>query len=471
MRLITAAAVAGVATAAANPVAPGMHRTNSYRHVEERDYPLEREGHVRKSTKPCLWEKDFNSRMTTQHLMEQKLSERAESRASGVSPISKRFLSDVPCVDGKAGEYSCNGIDLLSFVPLAELGSTREASDNWGWTDPETGDEIAIIVMEDTTTFVQITDPKNPVVLGTLPQSGTRLRIWADVKVYANHAFISREVDHGMQVFDLTSLRANYNKRSEHVRTLEEATVYREVSSVHNMVINEETAFAYCVGSTTCRGGLHVVDISDPKNPTFAGCYDEDGYTHDAQIVIYDGPDERFQGAEIAFNFNEDTLTIVDVSNKANMTMLSRTPYDRNMYTHQGWLTKDMRFIASNDELDETYALKEEDKYTRTLLWDVSNLNAPVLTGTHIAGVKSVDHNLYIRDGKIFASQYNSGLRILDASDMASGEAPELAYFDTAPYSEGVSFNGAWSNYPFFESGSIVLSNIETGLFILKPTI
>ena len=75
------------------------------------------------------------------------------------------------------------------------------------------------------------------------------------------------------------------------------------------------------------------------------------------------------------------------------------------------------------------------------------------------------------RDGKVYASQYNSGLRILDGTDILSGDAPELAYFDTAPYSDGVSFNGAWSNYPFFESGSVVLSNIETGLFILKPTI
>lgn len=471
MKFIIAATVAGAAAAAATGPAPGMHRTNSYNHVEERDYPLEREGHVRKSTKTCLWEKDFNSRMTTQHLMEHKQSVRADGRAKGVSPISKRFVSDAPCVDGMAGEYPCSGIDLVSFVPLAELGSSREASDSWGWTDPETGDEIAIIVMEDTTTFVQVTDAKNPIVLGTLPQSGTFLRIWADVKVYANHAYIIREVDHGVQVFDLSTLRANYGVASAHVRTLEEEMVYREVSSVHNIVINEETAFAYAVGSTTCRGGLHAMDLSDPKKPTFAGCYDEDGYTHDAQVVIYNGPDERFQGAEIAFNFNEDTLTIVDVSNKGNMTMLSRTPYDRNMYTHQGWLTGDQRFIASNDELDESYAFNEADKYTRTLLWDVAKLDAPVLAGTHVAGVQSIDHNLYIKGDKVFASQYNSGLRILDASDILSGDAPELAFFDTAPYSDGVSFNGAWSNYPYFASGNVVVSNIETGLFMLKPTV
>ena len=409
--------------------------------------------------------------------MEHKEAVRAKGRAAGISPQTTRFLSDMPCVDGMAGEFPCNGIDLMSHVPLSELGSSREASDVWGWTDPLTGDEIAIICMEDTTTFVQVTDAKNPIVLGTLPQSGRRpLKIWADVKVYANTAYIIRETNHGVQVFDLESLRANYGVTSPHVRTLTEEMVYGKGDelgrgSVHNIVINEETAFAYAVGSKTCDQGLHAIDISEPKKPTFAGCFPEDGYTHDAQVVIYNGPDERFQGAEIAFNFNEDTITIVDVSNKGNMTMLSRTPYERNMYTHQGWLTEDHRFVVSNDELDEMSATNEADKYTRTLLWDMAKLDAPVLSGTHIAEVQSIDHNLYIKGDKIFASQYNSGLRILDASDILSGEAPELAFFDTAPESEGVTFAGAWSNYPYFASGNVVVSNIESGLFMLKPTI
>jgi len=322
---------------------------------------------------------------------------------------------------------------------------------------------------------VQVTDPINPVVLGTLPQSGNSLRIWSDIKVYANHAFIIREVTHGVQVFDMTKLREFYDTPAAHVRQLTDDYVYRDqgLTSVHNIVINEETAFAYAVGSTTCRGGLHAIDISNPKAPTFAGCFSDDGYTHDAQVVIYSGPDSRYTGREIAFNFNEDTLTIVDVSDKSNMKQLSRVAYARNFYTHQGWLTEDMSFIISNDELDENYGFGD-DEYTRSILWDVSDLENPMPAEEHIAGVKSIDHNLYIVGNRAYLANYVSGLRILDTTDLTTStnaEERELGFFDTSPNYSGVRFNGAWSNYPFFPSGNIVVSDIETGLFMLKSNV
>jgi len=450
------------------------HTTNTIHSYKAQTFPLDRPGHVRRSNTSCLQERDMESRMMTQHLAEHKEANRAEMRAKGLSPMTKSFVSDVKCTDGMAGEYACKGVDLLSFVPISEMGSTREASDSWGWTDPDTGDEVAIICFEDSTAFVQITDPLNPVVLGNLKQSGDSNRIWSDVKVYANHAFIIREVNHGVQVFDMTALRDLYDTPSPHVRQLTEDLVYRDngLTSSHNIVINEETAFAYSVGSTTCRGGLHAIDISEPKNPQFAGCFSDDGYTHDAQIVIYSGPDTRYVGKEIAFNFNENTMTIVDVSDKGNMVQLSRTPYERNMYTHQGWLTEDMQYVISNDELDESYGFGDQE-YTRSLLWDVTDLEAPVFQATHTADVKSIDHNLYIKGDRAYLANYVSGLRIVDASSLegdSKGEERELGFFDTAPYASGTNFNGAWSNYPYFASGSIVVSNIETGLFILKES-
>ena len=120
----------------------------------------------------------------------------------------------------------------------------------WGWTDPETGDEVAIIGLMDGTVFIQITDPLNPTILGALPQSGSDIKIWSDMKVFANHVFIVRETtNHGMQVMDLTKLRAYYGVPEEDaVRTLEEDAHYDQITSAHNIVINEQTAFAYVTG-------------------------------------------------------------------------------------------------------------------------------------------------------------------------------------------------------------------------------
>ena len=44
----------------------------------------------------------------------------------------------------------------------------------------------------------------------------------------------------------------------------------------------------------------------------------------------------------------------------------------------------------------------------------------------------------------------------------------EIGFFDTFPNNNASSFNGVWNVYPFFESGKILVSDIEKGLFIIK---
>lgn len=197
-----------------------------------------------------------------------------------------------------------------------------------------------------------------------------------------------------MQVFDLTQLRSL--SRSDTVRILKEDAHYDEFGSSHNMVINEETGFAYAVGSRTCSGGLHVVNIQNPSNPQYAGCFSQDGYVHDAQCVVYQGPDFRFEGREICFCYNENTLTIVDVEDKNNMNILSRVPYDNVYYTHQGWLNEGQSHLLLDDELDELYG---PNPRTRTLIWNVENLQDPKLVNSFFSEKTASDHNLYIRLG------------------------------------------------------------------------
>ncbi|GMR23172.1 MAG: hypothetical protein BMS9Abin37_1579 [Acidobacteriota bacterium] len=126
----------------------------------------------------------------------------------GFAPIFLLFgalsASAQPCVDGRAAGYPCNGIDLLSFVPLAELGAgSSDANDLWGWTDPETGREFVLLGLGNGTAFVEITNPWAPVFLGHLPAHG-EASAWRDIKVSNHHAYIvSEATDHGLQVFDL----------------------------------------------------------------------------------------------------------------------------------------------------------------------------------------------------------------------------------------------------------------------------
>jgi choice-of-anchor B domain-containing protein len=379
--------------------------------------------------------------------------------------------------DGAAAQFECESVDLLSFLPRSAMEANRGTimNDIWGWTDPETGREIVLAGMSDQTVFVDVSNPGNPVYLGRLPLTeGATPNVWRDMKVYMDHMYVVSDGagDHGMQVFDLTRLRGLDG--SDPV-TFDADAHYDRIASAHNIVINEETGFAYSVGSSgggeTCGGGLHMIDIRDPKNPTFAGCFQDmttgrqrTGYSHDAQCVVYRGPDEDYQGREICLGSNETALSIADVTDKANPVAVAMATYPNVAYSHQGWLSEDHRFFYMGDELDETGGNVES---TRTLIWDLEDLDDPVLAAEYMAETPSTDHNLYIVGNTMYQSNYKSGLRVLDISD-PENPVP-VGHFDTMPYGgDDAQMDGSWSNYPYFESGIVAVSSQKEGLFIVR---
>ncbi len=378
--------------------------------------------------------------------------------------MSYAVHAQTPCGGGSAGSYPCNGIDLMSFTPLSAMGSSA-SNDIWGWTSPNTGSEYVLLGLADGTGFFNIDDPVNPVFLGKLPTQTSNSQ-WRDIKVHNNHAFIVSEAGgHGMQIFDLLQLDGQTSPQTwSNTAYFNDGGNGATFGNAHNIVINEGSGYAYVVGSGRCSGGLLAVDISNPTNPSFAGCFSSDGYTHDAQCVNYIGPDPQYQGTEICFNSNENTVTIVDVTDKTDMTQISRTPYSGSRYTHQGWVTEDHQYYLMNDELDES----GNNHNTRTYIWDIRDLDNPVLLNNYQAQVASIDHNLYIKGNLAYCSNYTSGVRVLDITNIASGTLTEFAFFDTYPSSNGASFNGTWSNYPYFASGVIAASGIGEGLFLLK---
>jgi choice-of-anchor B domain-containing protein len=221
--------------------------------------------------------------------------------------------SQTPCQNGFAGAYPCNGYDLMSRITLSQM-SASEGNDSWGWTDPQNGNEYALIGLNNGTAFIDISDPVNPIYLGKLP-TATSNSSWRDLKVYNNHVFIvSEAANHGMQVFDLTRLRNVVNPP----QTFTADARYTGFGNAHNIVINESSGFAYGVGTSTFNGGPHFVNIQNPINPVAAGGYAMDGYSHDAQVITYNGPDSDYTGREILIGSNENEVVIVDITDKAN---------------------------------------------------------------------------------------------------------------------------------------------------------
>jgi len=390
------------------------------------------------------------------------------------------------CVGGFAGAFPCQNVDLKALVSLGEMGCASGNSLT-GWTDPLDGKEWALMGCNNGIAFVDISDPENPVFAGKLPAHDPNAHhhpgddagsgrveakhgveggesLWRDVRVYSNYAYVGSEAaGHGLQVFDLTQLRSVTSPPV----VFEETNHYDGYGHSHTTAVNADTGFIYAAGSDTCNGGLHMVDVSDPANPVFAGCVSQDGYVHETECVSYAGPDADYAGHELCFNANEDTLTIVDVTDKSAPIQISRTGYAGSGYTHQAWLADGHRYLLLDDELDEV----DQTHNSYTYIWDLADLDAPVLMGHYTGPTTAIDHNLYIKGPYAYESTYRAGLRILDITGIASATLFQAAYFDTFPADNAPAFNSNWNNYPFFASGNVILSDIEQGLFIVHPNL
>ena len=371
--------------------------------------------------------------------------------------------AQTPCVSGFAGIFQCDKIDLMKNMPFSQIGgnNSTEGNDIWGWTDPLNGKEYAIMGCTSHTAFIDISNPTNPVYLGKLPSRNNISNIWRDIKVYNNYAFIvSEATGHGIQIFDLTRLRNVIFPQNFTADAL-----YSGFGNCHNIAINEATGFAYCIGSNTYSGGIHAVNIQNPLNPVFSFGYSAQNYCHDAQIVMYNGPDTEHVGKEIFFGANENKVVVIDVTNKANPILISTFTYPNTAYTHQGWLTTDQKYWMLGDEEDE----QNFGFNTRTIIVDMTNLDLPVIKSQYLGLTPAIDHNGYTKNNEFYLANYRAGLRLMNTSAIdATGIMNEVAFFDTYPTNNSAQYNGAWSVYPYFASGNIIVSDIDRGLFILR---
>jgi choice-of-anchor B domain-containing protein len=381
--------------------------------------------------------------------------------------IGAVLVSVMSCVSAEA-QFQTDNVALSSQLSLSQMGGGVTGADIWGWTDPLSGNEYALLASSTTTSFVDVTDPFNPVYLGHLPSPTGSDTLWRDVKTYNNHAYIVADGSvgpHGLQVFDLTNLRGVSSPQ-----TFTSTNIDSTFRNAHNIVINEESGFAYVVGSDVSGGQALAFDLNNnPANPQFVNSINVDGYIHDAQVANYRGPDPDHQGREIMFSGSTNDFVIIDVTDKSAPFRIWEDTHPNAQYNHQGWLSEDHRTFYMNDELDRTWTHK----------WDITDVDNPIYRGSinETAGT-AIDHNLYVKGKYVYQANYTAGVRIFatsnDATDSASDDLQEVAWIDTHPESnfgdpdDFSSFQGAWSVYPYFESGNLISSDLNRGLFVFR---
>ena len=344
--------------------------------------------------------------------------------------------------------FTSENIQLKSWLPLNELDGADSGNDCWGYVS-SSGREYALMGTSSGTVIVEITNPGNAQVVASLDGPNS---LWRDIKTYGTYMYAVSEGGGGIQVFNLADID------NGNVQTLNSAGS----GSTHNVVIDTQSGFLYRTGGVA--SGMYIYSLANPAAPVQVGSW-TDRYIHDAQIVTYtDGP---FAGRQIAFccagfsgGWSDTGLTIVDVTNKSNTFVVSQAYYSNAAYSHQGWLSEDRKYFYLNDELDE----QDFGGNTTTRVIHVEDIENPSFVGTFSTGRPAIDHNLYTHNGYIFEANYRSGLHVFDATNPTN--PTHYGYFDTYPANDNASFNGLWSVYPYFPSGTVVGSDLERGLFV-----
>jgi len=392
----------------------------------------------------------------------------AGTAANGHDEDIRKILDKLPPVYGpiwtqgmatpRGGGFESSNVTLLAHIPLNNFAPliVDSGSDCWGYVSPS-GREYALMSVSGGYAFVEITDPTSPVIIETIAGPNS---LWHDVKVVGHYAYGVSEGGSGIQIMDMSDID-NGNV------TLVRNWTSGGYSTTHNIVTNEESGSLWVTGANIGNGGLVHIDISNPELPVLDGGW-TDLYVHDAQVVTWHGG--ALDGHEIAFcaggfsgGFSSTGLRIVDVTNPNNTSTLATLFYANAGYAHQVWLSTDRKHLYLNDELDEENGVVS---VTTTRVINVEDLSNPFLEGTFTTGLPSIDHNLYTRDHVIYESNYRSGVHVFDALDPKN--PVEIAFFDTFPGSDAPQFNGTWSNYPFFPSGNVIISDFERGLFIVR---
>jgi choice-of-anchor B domain-containing protein len=405
-----------------------------------------------------------------------------EQKLLGYHQLSQS-QSNEACVSGKADVFDCNNVDLLTHFPLSEMSSSPSAgNDIWGHVDLNTGNEFAIMGIINGVIVVDVTEPTTPVEVGTITGVSSS---WRDVKVYQYfdetvnlwlaYAYVTTEGNNGgVTIIDLNNLPNSVSlvEKNNVVSTAHNIYI-TNVDHTLNITLPDQTATLQLIGANTKSGAFQNYSLQDPRTLANVSANNfGSGYTHDgASLIIEDQRSIDDCGltsgtCTLFIDFNEKEMKLWNITDPNNSTQLGLAQYNDvskdNQYVHSGWGTEDKQFILLHDEFDE----QRGGLNTTVRIFSIADLNTPTQVGQWTGPTRAIDHNGFVRGNRYYMSNYERGLTILDITDPTS--PIEAGFFDTYTPSNSASFNGAWGVYPFLPSGNILVSDINSGLYVLK---
>jgi len=322
-------------------------------------------------------------------------------------------------------------MQLLSFLPYEE-----NCSDITGFY--QDGREFAVVGLQNAASFVDITDPYNPIEIGRIEGSNS---IWRDMKYWNRHVYIGTEANDGIKIVSVDD-----PDNPTLVNTINDEGEFGIVDNSHNVHIDSD-GYLYIVGAD--EYDIWIFSLDNPSNPELVGIWTQE-YCHD--IEVYNN--KLYCAAIYSGNFY-----IVDVQDKANpFTIASHFTGIDGISTHDVAVTEDENYLFTGDE----------NLGGHIKVWDISDYDNINLVDEYQTpnGTEHTSHNLYVRPNTnyLIISYYADGTRILDISDPENLQ--EIAYYDMSDV-EGL-YVSNWGVYAYLPSGNIISSDIEQGLFVLE---
>lgn len=378
---------------------------------------------------------------------------------AAVAVCSTYAQGDVNLSEG----VDAQNMDAVAFIPLAEM-LAEKVNDIASWYDHEQGQSYILAGCDNGTAIYRVLPGGRPMYMGKLPTSSVS-SLWRDIKVVQHHAYVVSEAPaHGMQVLNLEALREWHPLDGPLAWAPD--TVVGAPSSAHNLIAYEHKNVLIQVGSTFAGGGAVLFDVQNPEAPQLVGTASEWGAFHDGHALKYDGPDMEHAGKDVLFAAGSGKLWILDISDPSDVTLISSRPYPDAHFAHQVWVSEDQDHAFLGDELDET----SSGTPTRTMVFDVTDLDHPVIAEIHESETTASDHNQYTYGEWLFQSNYKEGLRMLSDAWPVSPVLTERGYFDPLDSINGPGFQGAWSHVMLAEEGVLAFTSINQGLWVVRPT-
>jgi len=390
--------------------------------------------------------------------------------------------SQQDCVNGKAGSFDCNNVDLLAHMPLSNFSTNPStANDIWGHVDLNTGKEYAIIGLRNGVAVVDVTTPTAPVEVGTVTGLSS---IWRDIKVYQYYdremgiwqAYAYATIDSSpdqVTIIDLNNLPHSVNLVSKSPVVSTAHNVYiSNVDPSYNIALSGLTPTLQLTGTNKNGGAFTNYSLSDPTKLTVLSSQARgQGYTHDgASMVITDDrkntacPNQ--DNCIVFIDFNEKEMKLWNISDANNVSLLGTGRYtdvaSSDQYVHSGWPSEDNQYIFVHDEFDE----KDAGINSTVRVFSIADLANPIHVGQWTGPTRAIDHNGFVRGNRYYLSNYERGFSVLDISDPV--HPAQVGFFDTYTPSNNAAYNGGWGTYPYLPSGNILVSDIGSGLYILK---